>query len=66
MSPIATFEESSDAGFPLDLASGEKEDGEASISLTWQYDLTESGDYFIVKRDGVNIGATDYTEYVMF
>ncbi len=65
VSIIATFEESSDAGFPLDLASGEKgEDGEASISLTWQYELTESGDYFIVKRDGVNIGATDYTEYV--
>ncbi|MCL9783741.1 M4 family metallopeptidase [Vibrio sp. S4M6] len=56
-----TIADSSDA-FPLKLQFGNKQpNGTAKIKLAWEYD---TNDYFIIKRNGKNVGATDFNSYV--
>ncbi|AUI87972.1 aminopeptidase [Vibrio azureus] len=48
--------------FKLDMEFGDKNpDGQAKIKLSWNYDVD---DYFIIKRNGTNVGATELNSYV--
>ncbi|MEF1307578.1 PKD domain-containing protein, partial [Vibrio owensii] len=53
-----TIEEGQTDAFPLKLNFGNKfPNGKARVKLSWKYD---TNDYFIVKRNGKNVGATDF------
>lgn len=57
-----TIEDSSTEAFPLKLKFGNKHpNGTARVKLAWEY---KDGDYFIIKRNGKNVGATDFNSYV--
>ncbi|TDE26206.1 PKD domain-containing protein [Vibrio owensii] len=57
-----TVEEGQTDAFPLKLNFGNKfPNGKARVKLSWKYD---TNDYFIVKRNGKNVGATDFKSYV--
>ena len=57
-----TIEEGQTDAFPLKLSFGNKlPNGKARVKLSWKY---STDDYFIVKRDGKNVGATDFQSYV--
>ncbi|KIP77466.1 peptidase M4 [Vibrio harveyi] len=57
-----TIEEGQTDAFPLKLNFGNKfPNGKARVKLSWKYD---TNDYFIVKRNGKNVGATDFKSYV--
>ena len=57
-----TIEGDSAEGFPLKLKFGNKNpNGKARVKLTWNYD---TNDYFVIKRNGKNVGATDFNSYV--
>ncbi|GLT19162.1 hypothetical protein GCM10007938_29440 [Vibrio zhanjiangensis] len=48
--------------FPLRLQFGDKQpDGKARVKLAWEY---ATDDYYVVKRDGKVVGATEFTSYV--
>ena len=56
------IEDGATDAFPLKLQFGNKHpNGQARIKLKWDYD-TE--DYFIIKRNGKNVGATDFNSYL--
>lgn len=56
------IESSSNDAFPLKLKFGNKNpNGKARVKLAWDYD---TNDYFVIKRNGKNVGATDYNSYV--
>ncbi|UTZ28795.1 PKD domain-containing protein [Vibrio campbellii] len=57
-----TIEEGQTDAFPLKLSFGNKlPNGKARVKLSWKY---STDDYFIVKRNGKNVGATDFQSYV--
>ena len=57
-----TIEEDQTDAFPLKLSFGNKlPNNKARIKLSWKF---STDDYFIVKRNGQNVGATDYQTYV--
>ncbi|KPL98635.1 M4 family metallopeptidase [Vibrio splendidus] len=57
-----TIEGDSAEGFPLKLKFGNKNpNGKARVKLAWDYD---TNDYFVIKRNGKNVGATDFNSYV--
>ncbi|GEM75076.1 M4 family metallopeptidase [Vibrio sagamiensis] len=61
-SQTVVVEDDAVEAFPLKLNFGNKlPDGKARVKLSWKYD-TE--DYFIIKRNGKNVGATDFHSYV--
>ncbi|NRF30086.1 M4 family metallopeptidase [Vibrio coralliilyticus] len=57
-----TIEDTATDAFPLKLQFGNKQpNGKARVKLAWEY-LTD--DYFVVKRNGKVVGATEFTSYV--
>ncbi|WP_100751936.1 M4 family metallopeptidase [Vibrio salilacus] len=62
ISQMITIEDNSTEAFPLKLKFGNKHpNGTARVKLAWEY---QTNDYFIIKRNGKNVGATDYHSYV--
>jgi vibriolysin len=62
VSQSVVVEDDAVEAFPLKLNFGNKfPDGKARVKLSWKYD-TE--DYFIIKRNGKNVGATDFHSYL--
>ena len=57
-----TIEGGQTDAFPLRLQFGDKQpNGKARVKLAWEY---ATDDYYVVKRDGKVVGATEFTSYV--
>ncbi|MBU2896718.1 M4 family metallopeptidase [Vibrio hepatarius] len=57
-----TIEGGTTDAFPLRLQFGDKQpNGKARVKLAWEY---ATDDYYVVKRDGKVVGATEFTSYI--